>query len=79
MNNKELKDRYFKVKNETYVYDYRALYRSADLFAMGCIGAFTFLLTFTPILLAIYGYFSTDGNSASFISGVISAGFAFCF
>jgi len=79
MNNDGLRDRYFKLKGDTYIYDYRALYRSADLFATCCIGAFTFLLTFTPILLAVYSYYLAKGNDATFTSGVISSGLAFFF
>ncbi len=73
MNNEELRDRYFKIKDGVYVYDYRALYRSADLFATCCIGAFTFLLTFMPILIVLYSYYSIEGDNANFISGVVSA------
>lgn len=79
LNNEDLRDRYFKLRKGSYVYDYRALYRSADLFAMCCVGAFTFMLTFTPILLAAYGYYSSEGDKATFNTGVISAGFAFFF
>lgn len=76
MNNEALRDRYFRKKKGKYVYDYRALYRSADLFTTCCIGAFTFMLTFTPIFLVLYIYYSTGWNKENFVSGAISASLA---
>lgn len=69
-NNELLRSQYLKKNgdNDYRGYDYKALYRSADLFAICTIISFTFCLTSAPIILFFYKYYS---NKNDFLSGVL--------
>ena len=85
MNNEGLRDRYFKIKinkkdnTRKYRNDYKALYRSADLFSICCIGAFNLILTIVPIILAIYASNLKLDKDTTFVAGLISGLFAIFF
>ena len=84
MNNEELRDRYFKIRKdkdgkEKYKNDYKALYRSADLFSICCIGAFNLILTAVPVILAIYASNLNLDKNTTFVAGLISGVFAIFF